>query len=187
MRMVIVGAFVAALAAAAGAAFAANGHSPYVGLEGRGIKALSPDETRGLLGGEGMALSLAAELNGYPGPRHVRELADQLKLTAEQRARAAALENEMKAEAIAVGREILALEGELDRAFRDRAADRGAIDRLSNEIAVKRGALRAVHLRAHLAMSDALRPEQRTLYMTLRGYDGKPGAPHGGSHHRKHH
>jgi Spy/CpxP family protein refolding chaperone len=185
MRMVIVGAFVAA--AAAGAAFAANGHSPYVGLETRGIKALSPDEARGLRGGEGMALSLAAELNGYPGPRHVRELADRLRLTAQQRERAVVLENEMKAEAVALGREIIALEGELDRAFRERAADRGAVDRLSNEIAVKRGALRAVHLRAHLAMSEALQPEQRTLYMTLRGYDGQSGAPHGGSPHRRHH
>ena len=33
-----------------------------------------------------MGLALAAELNGYPGPSHVLELADKLELSAEQRA-----------------------------------------------------------------------------------------------------
>ena len=32
-----------------------------------------------------MSLALAAELNGYPGPLHVLELADRLGLSAEQR------------------------------------------------------------------------------------------------------
>jgi Spy/CpxP family protein refolding chaperone len=180
---------IAALVAFAGTALADNNsRSPYVDLEGRGIKALSTDETRGLLGGEGMAQSLAAELNGYPGPRHVIELADRLDLTSEQRSRAAALEAEMKTAAVALGRAVLELEGELDRAFLSRGVDRATIDRLTTAIGAKRAALRAVHLHAHLAMAEALRPDQRTRYMTLRGYGA--GGPHGGSphqHHRRHH
>ena len=35
-----------------------------------------------------MGLALAAELNGYPGPRHVLDLADQLGLTPEQQVEA---------------------------------------------------------------------------------------------------
>jgi Spy/CpxP family protein refolding chaperone len=178
---------IAALVALAGTALA-NDRSPYVDLESRGIKALSADETRGLLGGEGMAQSLAAELNGYPGPRHVIELADRLDLTPEQHQRASALEAEMKAAAVALGRAVLELEGELDRAFLSRGVDRATIDRLTTAIGAKRAALRAVHLHAHLAMAEALRPEQRTRYMTLRGYGA--GGPHGGSphqHHRRHH
>jgi Spy/CpxP family protein refolding chaperone len=177
---------IALLVTVAGAALAANGHSPYVDLQGRGIKALSADETRGLLGGEGMSLSLAAELNGYPGPRHVLQLADRLDLTPAQRQRAAALEADMKTAAVAIGREVLALEGDLDRTFRDNAADRATIDRLSAEIGAKRGALRAVHLQAHLAMTEALRPEQRTRYMALRGYDGA-SAPAAPAHQHRHH
>lgn len=183
-KTLTIGALAAALLA--GAALAASDPSPYSGLEGRGIKALSPEETRGLLGGEGMALSLAAELNGYPGPRHVLELADRLGLDDAQRTQARALEREMKASAVALGRAIVALEAELDRVFREGAADRAAVERLAGEIAAKRGALRAVHLQAHLAMHAAMQPGQRARYMALRGYGGPHG--HGApSQHRRHH
>lgn len=37
-----------------------------------------------LRSGKGMALALPAELNGYPGPSHSLERADQLKLSPEQ-------------------------------------------------------------------------------------------------------
>ena len=49
--------------------------SPYVGLEAREIKALSEEQRQELLDGHGMGLALAAELNHYPGPKHVLELA----------------------------------------------------------------------------------------------------------------
>src|SRR5690606_12651021 len=62
------------------------GHSPYAGLQGREIKALDSTAVRDYLAGAGMGFALAAELNGYPGPRHVLELADQLQLTPEQKA-----------------------------------------------------------------------------------------------------
>ncbi len=48
--------------------------SPYVGQEARGIKALSQDDVEGLLAGAGSpfgGMAKPAELNGYPGPRHV--------------------------------------------------------------------------------------------------------------------
>jgi len=71
-------------------------HTPYAGLESREIKALSAEEVRQLLEGEGMGLALAAELNGLPGPLHVLELADSLALTAAQRASVEAIFAEMK-------------------------------------------------------------------------------------------
>jgi hypothetical protein len=43
-----------------------------------------------------MGFAKAAELNGYPGPAHVLELADELVLTPKQRARAQALKDSMK-------------------------------------------------------------------------------------------
>jgi hypothetical protein len=73
-----------------GASFAQT-HQPYAGLERRAVKALGDDEIADLRAGRGMGLALAAELNGYPGPRHVLEHADALALTSEQREDAGAL------------------------------------------------------------------------------------------------
>ena len=59
--------------------------SPYAGEQSRDIKALSSTETNNLLNGAGMGYAKAAELNGYPGPMHVLELARPLGLTDAQR------------------------------------------------------------------------------------------------------
>ena len=61
--------------------------TPYAGMQSRPIKALSDQQVSDLRAGRGMGLALAAELNGYPGPSHVLEFADQLELSAEQRSR----------------------------------------------------------------------------------------------------
>jgi len=63
----------------------ARSQSPYIGQASREIKALSPQEISDYLSGKGMGLAKAAELNGYPGPAHVLELAAQLELTSEQK------------------------------------------------------------------------------------------------------
>jgi len=55
--------------------------SPYEGMQARPIKALSAEQIADLRAGRGMSLALAAELNGYPGPRHILELGEQLGLT----------------------------------------------------------------------------------------------------------
>ena len=62
-----------------------NAQTPYAGMQARPIKALSDQQIADLKAGRGMGLALAAELNGYPGPLHVLELADKLDLSAEQR------------------------------------------------------------------------------------------------------
>src|SRR5207244_4142384 len=50
--------------------------SPYAGQQRRSVKALSEQQLSDLQAGRGMGLALPAELNGYPGPSHVLELAD---------------------------------------------------------------------------------------------------------------
>ena len=94
MRIQVV---VAAFTLAASTVFA---QSPYSGLQTRSIKALSEQQVADLTAGRGMGLALAAELNGYPGPSHVLELADKLDLSAEQRARVQQLFASMKQEAL---------------------------------------------------------------------------------------
>src|SRR5512140_1710908 len=51
--------------------------SPYAGEEKREIKSLSADVIEQYNQGEGMGMAKAAELNHYPGPRHVLMAADQ--------------------------------------------------------------------------------------------------------------
>lgn len=153
---------------------------PYAGLETRGIKALSAEEIAGLREGKGMSLALAAELNGHPGPLHVLELGKGLGLSAEQREATQAVFEAMKRRAVELGKEILALEAELDSAFRRTPSEAGDVERLTVEIGEKRGALRAAHLTAHLQMNAILGPEQRARYARLRGYDS------GDAQHRGH-
>jgi hypothetical protein len=56
----------------------------YAGQQKREIKALSEAEVSAYLDGRGMGLAKAAELNGYPGPAHVLDLAEKLQLTPQQ-------------------------------------------------------------------------------------------------------
>ena len=67
------------------------------------IKALSPEDVTSYLAGAGMGYARAAEMNGYPGPMHILELADPLKLTADQRAAVQKLMQAHKADARAIG------------------------------------------------------------------------------------
>ncbi len=131
---------------------------------------LSADDVAGLLAGAGMGLARPAELNSYPGPMHVLELADDLALTPEQRAEAERLMHEVKSEARTLGAQIVERERHLDQLFADGEATPEMVDRITAHIAVANGQLRAAHLRAHVAMRDALTPEQIATYDRLRGH-----------------
>ena len=92
--------------------------SPYAGWQAREIKALSSQQVEDLQEGRGMGLALSAELNGYPGPRHVLDLGDDLQLSPAQRFAFEALFAEMQAAAQRLGAEILAREAALEQDFR---------------------------------------------------------------------
>lgn len=154
---------------------------PYAGPEQRPIKALATERVADLLAGRGASYALAAELNSYPGPRHVLDLAAGLGLTPEQKRAAEEAYATMEAEAKQLGQQLVEREAALDRAFAGGAATAGEVARLAGEAAATEGQLRAVHLRAHLAMKDALTPEQVARYDRLRGYAGDT-APLGGRH-----
>jgi hypothetical protein len=144
--------------------------SAYAGRPPSSIKALTPDEVTGYLDGAGMGFALAAELNGYPGPRHVLELADSLGLDAARRAAVQTIFDGMNTEARTLGAAIVAAEAELDSAFAEaRITDDELSDRVSR-IAALRGRLRVAHLSAHLAVTRLLTPAERQAYRRLRGY-----------------
>jgi hypothetical protein len=147
-----------------------SGHHEHAGKEAREIKALSPEDVAGLLAGEGMGLALAAELNGWPGPRHVLELAEPLGLSAEVVGAVAAVRARMHARATQLGEAVVEAERTLDRRFAHRHIDADVVAELTSEIGRLRGELRAVHLLAHLETTALLTPEQVLRYDELRGY-----------------
>jgi Heavy-metal resistance len=150
--------------------------SPYAGMEQRRVKALSDQQIADLKAGRGMSLALAAELNGYPGPLHVLELADALELSDDQRSRTSTLIEAMKTETIPIGEAIILEESALDRLLSEDRVTRSSLDAAVSRISLAQGALRAAHLRYHLAMAELLSPAQITRYVKLRGYsEGRNG------------
>lgn len=163
------------------AAWAQHGPSPYAGQESRQIKSLSPAETSELLNGDGMGLAKAAELNGYPGPKHVLDLAEPLKLTSIQVAATEATYRRMNSRAKKIGGQIIEREQALDALFAGGAVTSEALSRSVAKISALQGELRTLHLDAHLSQLAILTPEQVSQYRRLRGYDS-PGGEHMHSH-----
>ncbi|MBX9824377.1 MAG: periplasmic heavy metal sensor [Xanthobacteraceae bacterium] len=172
----------AALILASATAFA---QPPYAGMQTRPVKALSEQQVADLRAGRGMGLALAAELNGYPGPLHVLELADRLDLSAEQRAKVQRLFDDMKAEAIPVGARLIEQEAELDRLFATRTITADRLKAVTASIAETQGALRDAHLKYHLSTATLLSQHQMQRYAELRGYAAGNASPQ--HQHRQHH
>jgi Spy/CpxP family protein refolding chaperone len=156
--------------------------SPYTGQELRSIKSLSDDEVQDLLAGRGMGLAKTAELNRYPGPAHVLDLADRLGLTPDQKARTEALFKRMETDARDLGRAMVDQETTLDRLFASRRITRAQLAATLEQIGRLQGRLRQVHLEAHVAQAEILTAEQVRRYDDLRGYG--TGATHDPRSHK---
>ena len=117
-----------------------------------------------------MGYAKPAELNGYPGPMHVLEHAKGLGLSAEQEAATRNLLLTHKVEVRNLGKELVESERELDNLFATRAIDATALDRQLAVIASRQTAVRASHLRTHLAQTALMTRAQIEKYAALRGY-----------------
>ncbi len=143
---------------------------PYAGLEKRKIKALPPERVADLLAGRGAGYALAAELNHYPGPAHVLELERRLQLTRKQAGAMRRIEARVHERAKPLGRQLVELERELERAFRSGTATRAEIAQLTGEIGRVEGRVRLTHLEGHLETRKLLSRHQVMRYDQLRGY-----------------
>jgi hypothetical protein len=170
-----------ALVLIAGSALAQS-HQPYAGLQSRPVKALSEQQIADLRAGRGMTMALPAELNGYPGPLHVVELADSLALSSNQIARMQRLYDDMKGEAVALGERLIAQETELDRQFASHTVTASTLVEATNAIGQTQGELRGTHLRYHLLAVEILTRDQLQRYAELRGYGGRRQGPMHQSH-----
>jgi hypothetical protein len=161
----------------AASAVSPSHHSPYADQAASDIKALSADEQASLLDGKGAGFAKAAELNGYPGPLHVLELAEPLELTPEQLARTRALFDRMRDAARIEGAALVAAERQLDRLYATRSATVENVDAQLATIEAGRARLRGVHLNAHLEQAALLSKQQIARYAQLRGYGAHRHSP----------
>ena len=144
------------------------GHGPSGGPPGHLMAQSCADQFTKVVGeGRGFGMAFAADQNGYPGPMHVLELKDRLKLTAEQEARAGELHAGVRAE-LAKSTRLLEAERRLERLFAERTATEPSIRAAVAEIERARTEVRLVHLLAHLRTYDLLREEQRRIYHEAR-------------------
>ena len=137
-------------------------HHGYAGMKHREIKALSPEQVTQYQAGAGMGYAMPAELNRFPGPMHVLELADKLQLTSEQRAKTQALMDAHKAEARAIGVKRVESERALEALFRSCKVDEAALAKQVRDAAALEGA-ELVRIRAPERFHDFHTPLSRQL------------------------
>ena len=130
--------------------------------------------------GRGFGMAFAADQQGYPGPLHVLELKDRLKLTPEQETRAQTLLAAMFAESRPKSERLLEAERKLGSLFGEGRADEASMRAAVAEVERARSDVRLVHLMFHLKTRDLLTDEQRRLYHEARWSGRRPMGPHGG-------
>lgn len=149
--------------------------SPYSRQEIRVIKSLSDNDVQSLQNGTGEAfggIAKLAELNGYPGPRHVLDIAQELQLTDRQRMEIELIYQNMSNNAKSIGSAIIAIEQDMDEAFANKTITEENLIAMLDKSANFYGQLRFVHLSAHLDTAQIMTTEQIQMYNEMRGYDG---------------
>jgi hypothetical protein len=148
--------------------------SPYAGQEIRNIKSLSDNDVQSLRNGTGEAfggVAKLAELNGYPGPRHVLDMGSELQLTDRQRMEIELIYQNMSNKAKSIGVAIIAIEQDMDRALANKTITEENLQLMLDKSGDLYGQLRFVHLSAHLDTVQTLTIEQVQMYNKIRGYD----------------
>jgi len=180
--MRVVAAVEALLLAASLAAAEGELTSPYRHQSQSGLRGLDAREMAELRAGTGMGLARVAELNSYPGPRHVLDAneAGQFPASSEQIEQVRSIFEAMRGDAKRVGARILDEEGQLETAFRTATITEPDLRARVARIAALQGELRVIHLRAHVATRAILSDAQVARYNALRGYtagEAEPEAP----------
>ena len=125
--------------------------------------------------GRGFGMAFVADQQGYPGPLHVLELKDRLRLSRDQEAKAQALLAVMFAESRPKSARLLNAEARLRQLFAAGRPDEAAVRTAVGEVETARADVRLVHLLFHVKMADALTDEQRRVYQEARW--GGPSTP----------
>jgi Spy/CpxP family protein refolding chaperone len=145
-----------------------GGHGQSGGAPGHPLAQSCAEQFTKVVGeGRGFGMAFAADQNGYPGPMHILELKDRLRLTTEQEAKAQELHAAVRAE-LPKSTRLLEAERRLERLFADRTATESSVRAAVLEIERARTDVRLVHLLTHLRTRDVLTEEQRRIYQEAR-------------------
>jgi Spy/CpxP family protein refolding chaperone len=145
-------------------------HSPYAHHADRAVTSLSDEDVADILAGEGASLALPAELNRFPGPKHVLELADSFAVTQTQRGQVEREFAAMRDAAQRVGRLYVDAERALDSLFRSTTVNEASLRAHLQTAEAHRAELRSIHLMAHVRVLAMLTDQQVHAYQRLRGY-----------------
>jgi hypothetical protein len=184
MKAIILGMAALAFSTSALVNAAVNTETPYKGQQHRSIKALSQNDIDGYLNGKGMGFAKAAELNHYPGPRHVLDLSKKLELSDKQLKQTQTLFNKMQAKAINLGKQLIDREQKLDQLFARGTINKNSLGTILQDIGAIQAKLRNVHLSTHLEQKQLLNKHQIVMYDRIRGYEGN--GSHNDSHNHSH-
>ena len=144
--------------------------SPYTAQLSSPVRGLSTQEIDDLLQGRGAGYARVAELNRYPGPRHILDLQQNLNLSPDQVTQIEGAFQQMQADAQQLGRKIVEREQQLSTAFARGEIDSAELRLHTEELSKLYSQVRATHLQAHLQIKPLLQPEQIAAYNELRGY-----------------
>ena len=136
-------------------------------------KPVLPPDREDLLKGTGVGLTAIADMNNYPGPRHVLDLKSELSLTRDQVKKTEALEKVVSSSAVAKGGEIVQAEEELNQLFEAGTVSEKVMRSKLEQIGKLRADLRFIHLQAHLRMRQILTPEQIKQFTELKTGESK--------------
>ncbi len=131
---------------------------------------LTAEQIAELRTGGGAGQALPAEINSYPGPKHVLEHVPGLGLTGDQSEAIEAIRVEMNEAAVELGEEVIAAERRLAGLFASAAATAEQVVDATASLGALRGRLQAEHLVAHIRTRALLTAEQVEAYDRLRGY-----------------
>lgn len=132
-------------------------------------RTISQAEVDALLLGQGMGMAAPAEINGYPGPRHVLDLKEELNLTPDQRFATSRLVGTTLGQTRALGQRIVDAERRLDADMASGNMTSAQVKARLENIASLRAQLRFTHIDAHLKQKKILTQDQVARYYELRG------------------
>jgi hypothetical protein len=158
----------------------AAAHAAEAAREGFGIPALPEEQIAAYRDGREMWMASVAELNHYPDPRQVLEFAAKLGLSAEQQQAVTNLHDEIRPEAVRLGKQLVEQEQRLNRIFAWGQASGENIEPIVTDIGVLQARLRLTHLLAHIRTRELLTKDQVKRYDELQGH----GEPTGESSNR---
>ncbi|NRA46360.1 MAG: hypothetical protein HRU09_15520 [Oligoflexales bacterium] len=155
----------------------AQHHSHYASQTSNTIKSLSDADLKGLEEGSGTpfgGMAKAAELNRFPGPKHVLDAKQELGLSSNQIKKIEAVYEQMHKQALSIGKKLINLEAKLDKQFASQSINAHQLQMYTKESANVYGLLRYTHLLAHLKTKAILTEDQIQKYQSIRGYDADP-------------